>query len=85
MRPSFVYQWTKLDVLLPVLVYYALSWLRLPFIDRPVRVETVSSAVVEALEDAGARGVQRFSEMDALAAAGDRRLQAAKEKSHKAS
>ena len=73
LRPSFVYQWTKLDVLLPVLVYYVLSWLRVPFIDRPVRVEAVSSAVVEALEDGGVRGVQRYGAMDALAAAGDRR------------
>lgn len=38
----------------------------LPFIDKPVNVDTLASAVVEALLDAEVRGVQDWRKMEQL-------------------
>lgn len=43
------------------------SRLGLPFIDRPVHVETLASAAVEALFDSSVRGVQDWRGMEKLA------------------
>lgn len=43
------------------------SRLGLPFIDRPVNVETLASAAVEALLDSSVRGVQDWRGMEKLA------------------
>merc|ERR1712216_792265 len=41
LRPSFIWNWGKLDILLPVCLYSIFSCL--PFIDHPVRVEVVAA------------------------------------------
>ncbi|CAN0431792.1 unnamed protein product, partial [Hapterophycus canaliculatus] len=43
------------------------SRLGLPFIDRPVNVQTLASAAVEALFDSSVRGVQDWRGMEKLA------------------
>merc|ERR1712107_166377 len=65
-RPSFIWAWSKLDILLPSGLFMVLNALCIPGFDRPVHVATISSAMCQALEDVSARGVQRFGEMDGL-------------------
>lgn len=74
MRPSFVWTWRKIDILLPVAIYTVGSALGIPFMDRPVHLQTIACALVEALERDDVRGVQDFRGMDILAAAFSQRL-----------
>jgi len=67
-RPSFMWDWTKWDILPVIPVYAAASALGVPFIDRPVQVETIAKAVVAAIGDDAVSGVLRFPQMDELAA-----------------
>ena len=39
----------------------------LPFIDRPVTVDTLAAAAVQAVEDAAVSGIKDFREMERLA------------------
>jgi nucleoside-diphosphate-sugar epimerase len=75
LRPSFVWNWWKVDVLLPVAIFTLLSALGVPFVDRPVRVETIAAAAVAAIDGRGeggggmVQGVLRQPGMDRLALA----------------
>jgi len=75
LRPSFVWNWWKVDVLLPVAIFTLLSALGVPFVDRPVRVETIAAAAVAAIDGRGGggggmvQGVLRQPGMDRLALA----------------
>jgi hypothetical protein len=46
--------------------FYVGNRLGLPFVDRPVTVQALSTAAVRAIGNPGVEGVQRFSEIDAL-------------------
>jgi len=65
-RPSLIWNWKKLDVLPAIPIFNIASALGVPFVDKTVRVETLSRAIVAALEDTSVSGVQRFGEMEAL-------------------
>lgn len=65
-RPSFIWDWTKLDILPLVPVMNLLSAIGVPFTDKCVTVDTLSRAIIAALEDDAVNGVQRFPEMEAL-------------------
>ena len=68
LRPSFVWNWCKLDVLPMVALYTLLNALGVPFVDRPVRVETIAAAAVTAISPSSeASGVLRHKEMKQLA------------------
>jgi nucleoside-diphosphate-sugar epimerase len=68
LRPSFVWNWCKLDVLPLVALFTLLNALGVPFIDRPVRVETIAAAAVTAIDSSSeACGVLRHIEMNQLA------------------
>lgn len=51
----------------PPSLFCSYSRLGLPFIDRPVNVETLASAAVEALLDSSVSGVQDWRGMEKLA------------------
>lgn len=65
LRPSFIWNWGKLDILMPVCLYTGISWL--PFIDRPVRVEMLVAAAIAAIEQPGVSGVKDSKAMRMLA------------------
>ena len=68
LRPSFVWNWCKLDVLPFVAAFTLLHTLGVPFIDQPVRVETIAAAAVAALDpSSNVCGVLRHGEMRQLA------------------
>jgi hypothetical protein len=50
-------------------VFNLASALGVPFVDKTVRVETLGKAVVAGLGDESVEGVQRFAQMEQLAAA----------------
>ncbi|KAJ1636872.1 hypothetical protein T492DRAFT_956830 [Pavlovales sp. CCMP2436] len=67
-RPSLIWDWKKLDVLPVIPVFNLLSALGVPFVDKTVRVETLGKAIVAGLNNEGVEGVQRFPQMEQLAA-----------------
>jgi len=70
LRPSLVWSESRPLALPAVAAFYAANAVGLPFVDKPVHVETLARAAVSALGDAEARGVMRCPEMEARAAAG---------------
>ena len=68
LRPSLMWDWGKLDVLPAIPVFWAASKAGVPFVDRPVQVNTIAKAVVEGLDNDDVQGVIRFEKMDELAA-----------------
>ena len=67
MRPSFVWSWSKLDILLPTFLFSIFHTLGVPFIDHPVRLDTIASAALNAIEDGNVKGAQRYPQMESLA------------------
>lgn len=67
-RPSLIWDWTKLDVLPVIPIFNLASALGVPFVDKTVRVETLADAIVQGVEDDSVEGVQRFKQMEELAA-----------------
>jgi len=68
MRPSLIWSWDKLDVLPIIPVFNIASALGVPFVDKTVRVETLADAIVEGIADDSVSGVQRYMDMEGLAA-----------------
>ncbi|KAL3926059.1 MAG: hypothetical protein SGPRY_003486 [Prymnesium sp.] len=67
-RPSFIWNYEKLDVLPLVPIFNIASSLGVPFVDKTVRVEDVGKAIVSGLLDKKVRGVQRYNKIEALSA-----------------
>lgn len=67
-RPSFIWNWGKLDILPVIPLFNVASALGVPFVDKAVRVEAVGAAIVAGLMDEQVRGVQRFSQVEELSA-----------------
>ena len=61
-----IYSLDRVLSLPPVGAFYVGNRLGLPFVDRPVTVQALSTAAVRAIGNPGVEGVQRFSEIDAL-------------------
>lgn len=68
LRPSLIWTWERPQALLSVLPFYLGSAIGLPFVDRPVMVETVAGAALAALLDDREVGVKRYMDMERLAA-----------------
>jgi nucleoside-diphosphate-sugar epimerase len=68
LRPSLVYTPRRPLALPAVAAFWAANALGVPFIDRPVTVDTLAAAAVRALIDGDVQGVQGWREMEALAA-----------------
>ena len=64
-RPSLIYSLDKIGSLAPVGAFFVGNRVGLPFVDRPVSVQTLSTAAVRAINKE-VRGVQRFKEIDQL-------------------
>lgn len=67
-RPSLIWDWTKFDVLPVIPVFNIASAVGVPFVDKTVRVETLADAIVQGIIDDEVEGVQRYMEMETLAA-----------------
>lgn len=65
-RPSLIWDWKKFDVLPAIPVFNIASALRVPFVDKTVRVETLADAIVAGIEDDSVVGVQRYMQMEEL-------------------
>lgn len=69
LRPSFIWNWGKLDILLPVCLYNIAALFRAPLVDPPVRVETLAAAAIEAIQDSNQGGAKDSRAMGCLARA----------------
>ncbi|CAM9793965.1 unnamed protein product [Phaeothamnion confervicola] len=67
LRPSLVWTPSRPFALPPVAAFTIGNFLGLPFVDRPVRVDTLAAAAMAAVGDQAARGVFDYSRMEALA------------------
>jgi len=67
-RPSLIWNWKKLDVLPIIPLFNIASAVGVPFVDKTVFVTDVGKAIVAGLLDESVEGVQRFPEMERLAA-----------------
>jgi len=67
-RPSLIWDWKKFDVLPIIPVFNIASALGVPFVDKTVYVSDVGKSIVAGLLDETVSGVQRYNEMEALAA-----------------
>ena len=67
-RPSLIWDWKKFDVLPIIPVFNIASALGVPFVDKTVYVSDVGKSIVAGLLDETVSGVQRFAEMETLAA-----------------
>jgi len=65
-RPSLIYSLDRVASLPPVGAFFVGNRLGLPFVDRPVTVQSLSFAVVRAIGDRGVSGVQRYMDIDEL-------------------
>jgi len=64
-RPSLIYSLDKIASLPPWGAFFVGNRVGLPFVDRPVSVQTLSTAAVRSISKE-VRGVQRFKEIDQL-------------------
>ncbi len=65
-RPSLIYSLDRVASLPPVGAFFVGNRVGLPFVDRPVSVQTLSTAAVRSISNTNVRGVLRFKEIDRL-------------------
>jgi len=65
-RPSLIYSMDRPTSYLPVGVFTVANKVGLPFVDRPVTVQSLGSAIVSAMGKDSIKGVLRYTEIDAL-------------------
>lgn len=58
---------SKLDILPVIPIFTIAAAAGVPFVDKPVRVETLGKAMVAGMRDPGFRGVARVDKMEELA------------------
>ena len=67
-RPSLIWSMERPQALLSVAPFYVGSILGLPFVDRPVLVQSLVAAIIESCSNQDVSGLQRYKEIDLLAA-----------------
>ena len=67
-RPSLVWTWGKPASYLPVAAFIVGNKLGLPFVDKPVTVQLLARAIINALGDETVSGVLDFKGMEKVAA-----------------
>ena len=67
-RPSLIFTYDKPAKLLPVAAFALGNAIGLPFVDRPVTLDTVAKSLLVGVETPGETGIFGFKEMDHLAA-----------------
>jgi hypothetical protein len=65
-RPSLIYSLDRPASYLPVGAFFVGNKIGLPFVDRPVTVQSLGNAMVRAISRDNIVGVQRFKEIDQL-------------------
>jgi nucleoside-diphosphate-sugar epimerase len=65
-RPSLIYSMDRPTSYVPVGAFTVLNKVGLPFVDRPVTVQSVGAAIVAAMGQDSVSGVLRYKEIDAL-------------------
>jgi hypothetical protein len=65
-RPSLIYSLDRPASYLPVGAFFVGNRLGLPFVDRPVTVQSLANAIVRSLSREEVEGVLRYSDIDAL-------------------
>lgn len=68
LRPSLIWTWDKPAALASVIPFYIGNSLGLPFVDKPVLLNTLVDAALASLQDKSVQGILRFSQMEELAA-----------------
>lgn len=66
LRPSLIYSLDRVASLPPMGAFFVGNRVGLPFVDRPVSVQTLSTAAVRSISSTQVRGVLRFKEIDRL-------------------
>lgn len=66
-RPSLIWTWKRPQALLSVVPFYAASFIKVPFVDRPTQLGSLIDASISAIEDQTESGIKRFSDIDVLA------------------
>jgi hypothetical protein len=69
MRPSLIYSMDRPGSLPAVAGFTIANAIGVPFVDRPVTVDSLARAMVRSIQDPSVRGVQRFRQIDALSEA----------------
>jgi len=67
LRPSLIFTPSRPQALISVVPFFVASALRVPFVDRPVTLDTLGRAAVYAIEDERVSGIQDFKGMEELA------------------
>lgn len=65
-RPSLIYDFSSLSSLPSVGAFTLANKMGLPFVDRPVTVQSLATAIVRAMGKDSVRGVQRYPDIDQL-------------------
>jgi len=65
-RPSLIYSLDRPASYLPVAAFYVGNKLGLPFVDRPVTVQSVANVVVRSISQDSMEGILRYPEIDSL-------------------
>lgn len=65
-RPSLIYSMDRPTSYVPVGAFTIFNKVGLPFVDRPVTVQSVGAAIVAAIGQDSVQGVLRYKEIDAL-------------------
>jgi nucleoside-diphosphate-sugar epimerase len=65
-RPSLIYSMDRPSSYVPVGAFTVFNKVGLPFVDRPVTVQSVGAAIVAAIGQESVKGVLRYKEIDAL-------------------
>jgi nucleoside-diphosphate-sugar epimerase len=65
-RPSLIFSLDRLQSLPPVTAFFVGNQVGLPFVDRPVSVQALSSAIVRSVSDPNLTGIQRYKEINQL-------------------
>jgi GDP-mannose 4,6 dehydratase len=68
-RPSLIYTKNQLASIPAVTTFTLLNQIGLPFVDRPVTVDSLSTTIVKSMSDEAIRGIQRYPQIDQISAA----------------
>jgi nucleoside-diphosphate-sugar epimerase len=67
LRPSLIWTPRRPQALVSVLPFYVGHAIKLPFVDKPVRLEVLAETALRAVEDSSIRGILRFDSMQRIA------------------
>jgi hypothetical protein len=65
-RPSLIYSPNQFASVPAVTTFTILNQIGLPFVDRPVTVDALATAIVQSISDPSVRGIQRYPQIDRL-------------------